>query len=75
MKQVQYRQYIFNRLSAGVGKGEKKSLKRVRILNEHEEIETELQDRELIERAIAKYNIKHFRQVFSSKAYKDKIYR
>ena len=39
VKYAQYRQYTFNRLSKGVGKGEKKSLKQVRRVNEEEIIE------------------------------------
>ena len=35
----------------------------------------EYSDREAIENAIVKQNVKHFRQAFSSKAYKDKIYK
>ena len=61
MKQAQYRQYTFDRLSPGVGKGEKHSLKRVRIVNKDGEVERELQDRESIEREIAIYNVKYFR--------------
>ena len=34
----------------------------------------ECQDRHEIEHEIAQYNKKHFRQAFSSKAYKDKVY-
>jgi len=74
VKQAQYRQYTFNRLSQGVGKGERNSLKRVRIINENGEIIKEVQDRESIEQEIVEYNIKHFRQAFASKAYKDKVY-
>ena len=43
-------------------------------MNEQGEIEEEYQDRVKIEQAIAQHNINHFRQAFSSKAYKDKIY-
>ena len=38
VKMAQYRQYIFDRLSRGVGKGEKRSLKQVRKINEEGEI-------------------------------------
>ena len=74
IKQTQYRQCTFDRLSRKVGKGEKHSLKCVRVENELGEVEKELQDRDSIEREIAAYNVKHFRQAFDSKAYKDKIY-
>ena len=74
VKQAQYRQHTFNRLSRGVGKGERNSLKRVRIMNDNGEIIKEVQDRESIEQEIVEYNVKHFRQAFASKAYKDKVY-
>ena len=74
VKMAQYRQYTYDRLSRGVGKGEKKSLKQVRKVNEEGEILQEFYDRESIEHAIAEQNLQHFRQAFSSKAYKDKIY-
>jgi len=61
-------------LSKGVGKGNKASLKRIRIENNQGEIETELQDRNSIEEAIIDHNKKHFRQAFGSVAYCDKIY-
>ena len=54
-------QRMFYRLSRNVGKGEKHSLKRVRVENESGEVEKELQDRDSIEREIAAYNVKHFR--------------
>ena len=49
-------------------------MKQVRRVNEEGIIEEEYHDRESIEQAIAQQNITHFRQAFSSKAYKDKIY-
>jgi len=74
VKFVQYRQYTFDRLSKGVGKGEKNSLKQVRKVKEDGEVLEIFQDRKSIEQAIAQHNIGHFRQAFTSKAYKDKIY-
>ena len=60
VKYAQYRQYTFNRLSRGVGKGEKKLLKQVRRVNEEGIIEEEYHNRESIEQAIAQQNIIHF---------------
>jgi len=57
-----------------VRKGERNSLKRVRIMNDNGEIIKEVQDRESIEQEIVEYNVKHFHQAFASKAYKDKVY-
>jgi len=48
-------------LSKGVGKGDKASLKRIRIENNQGEIETELQDRNSIEEVIIDHNKKYFR--------------
>ena len=74
VKSAQYRQYSFGRLSRGVGKGNKRSLKQVREVDEQGRVVKEYSDREEIEDAIVKQNLQHFRQAFSSKAYKDKIY-
>ena len=74
IKKAQYRQYTFSRLSKGVWRGKKKALKRVQIVNKNREVEKELQDRDSIEKAIAEHNKQHFKQAYSSKAYKDRIY-
>ena len=74
VKRKQYRQHTYDRLSKGVGKGNKKSLKRVREVNDNGDVIREMQDRESIERAISHHNVRHFRQAFTSKAYKDRIY-
>ena len=74
IKKAKYRQQTFNFLTKHVGKGEKNSLKRVKVVNEQNEIIKECQDRHDIETEIARYNKQHFRQAFSSKAYTDKIY-
>jgi len=42
IKQAQYRQYTFDRLSRGVEKRAKQSLKRVRIENKNGAVEKEL---------------------------------
>ena len=75
VKRAQYRQYTFNRLLKGIGKGNKKSLKQIRKENDKGDITEEFYDRDSIENAIAQYNKLHFRQAFSSKAYRDKIYK
>ena len=61
-------------LTKHIGKGEKNSLKKVKVVNENNEVVKEYYDRASIEREIAAYNKKHFRQAYSSKAFKDKIY-
>jgi len=53
IQKAKYRQHIFNFLTKHVGKGQKNSLKRVRIVNEQEEIVKECQDRHKIEHEIA----------------------
>jgi hypothetical protein len=75
IKQQQFRERTFNILSKGVGKGEKKALRAVREVGQDGTVIQEYQDRESIENAIARYNKDHFRQAYSSKAYKDKIYK
>ena len=74
IKKNRYRQYTFKMLIKHIGKGEKNSLKQIKIINENNEIVKECQDRKNIEIEIAKYNKKHFRQAYSSKPFKDKIY-
>jgi len=74
IKQAQFRQSTFDLLTKGVGKGEKRSLKKVRVVNENGNVNQEIQDKASIEIAITEYNKGHFRQAYSSKAYKDKIY-
>ena len=61
-------------LTKHIGKGEKNSLKRVKVLNERNEVIEECQDKLSIEQEIAKYNKKYFRKAYSSNAYKDIIY-
>ena len=61
-------------LTKHIGKGEKNSLKRAKVLNERNEVIKEYQDKLSIEQEIAKYNKKHFRKAYSSNAYKDRIY-
>ena len=49
-------------------------MKRVKIVNDCNEVIRECQDRRKIEEEIAKYNKKHYRQAFESRAYQDKLY-
>jgi len=74
IKNAQFRQRTFDLLTKGVGKGEKRSLTKVRTVDNNGNVAQEMQDRESIEEAIATYNKEHFRQAYSSKAYKDRIY-
>ena len=74
MKKNQYRDYIFETLTKHVGKGKKNLLKRIKLANENNKVIKECQDRTNIEAEIARYNKKHFRQSYSSKAFKDRIY-
>ena len=48
-------------LTKYIRKGEKNSLKRIRILNENNEIVKEYQDRRNIKYEIAQFNKKYFR--------------
>ena len=61
-------------LTKQVGKGNKQSLKRVKVVNEANGFVNEFHDRKSIEEEIAKYNKKHFRKAYSSQAFKDKLY-
>jgi len=61
-------------LSNRVGKGNKCSLKNVKVIDSGGNVVKEYYDRKLIEKAIAEYNIGHFRQAFELKVYKDRIY-
>ena len=74
LKQSMHRQNTFTMLSAGVGKGIKKSLSRIRIEDEQGNTIREVQDRTSMENEIMHHNKKHFRQAHDSKAYKDRIY-
>jgi len=74
VKKANFRQDTFDTLTKLIGKGEKHSLKRVKVIGEDEQVIKECQDREEIENEIAKYNKQHFRQAYTLKAFQDKIY-
>ena len=71
---MKYRQYTFSMLTKHVGKGEKSSLKRVKVVNRNNKVIRECQDKQSIEYKIVQYNKKYFRKAYSSNAFKDKIY-
>ena len=75
IKQKQFREQTFKKLSNRVGKGNKCSLKNIKVIDSGRNVVKEYYDRKSIEKAIAEYNIGHFRQAFESKAYKDRIYK
>ena len=60
VKKARYRQYTFNLLSTHVGKGEKNSLKKVKVINSNGTVLKECLERESIEREIWQYNKKTF---------------
>ena len=61
VKKNRFRQYTFKKLTRHVGKGEKNSLKKVKLVNKNNKVIKECYDRASIEREIAEYNKKHFR--------------
>ena len=66
IKKTNYHQQTFDMLTKQVGKGNKQSLKRVKVINEANGVVNEFHDRKSIEEEIAKYNKKHFRKAYSS---------
>ena len=56
IKKEKFRQHTFTLLTKQVGKGEKQSLKRVKVINQQNEVIKECNDRESIEYEIANYN-------------------
>jgi len=74
IKKAKFRQHTFDLLTKQVGRGNKYSLKRVKVVNSNNEVVRECNDRASIEEEISNYNKKHFRKAYLSKAFKDKIY-
>ena len=60
VKKANFRQDTFDTLTKLIGKGEKHSLKRVKVIGEDGQVIKECQDRDEIETEIAKYNKKTF---------------
>ena len=57
-----------------VEKGAKYLLKRVKVLDQNNEVAKEYHDRNSIENEIAKYNKLYFHKAYSSNTFKDKTY-
>ena len=74
MQKDKYRQYTFGFLTKNVGKGVKNSLKRVKVVNQKNEVEKECHDRSSIEHEVSEHNIKHFRKACSSNAFKYRMH-
>ena len=67
-------QHSFHCLTKHVGRGPKNSLKRVHILDNNDNIDKTLIQKEKIEQAIIQHNTNHYSQALDTPTHKDKIY-
>lgn len=68
------RRYAFRYITNHIGRGARRSLTKVHVVNDNREIVKTYVSKEEIEEQIINYNRKHYTQAHQTKIYQDKIY-
>ena len=74
IKRTMKRNHTFHYLSRHVGKGFAKKMKRLKVMNENNEVEETLVNRDEIEERIKQHNMCYFKKACNSVACKDKTH-
>ena len=74
IKASELRKQSYKYITKYIGRGEKLSLQKLQIKNKEGNIERCIYKKEEVEKAVIKYNCKHYKKAHSSKCYKDKVY-